>query len=106
MGAGNFGAVEIYGVIDDDFENSSIPDGVWYTLHLRATQGLPAHFLAIGEDGMGGVMCIDCREDGNGEGPVLVVRLGAPESVAQEKVASDFGTYLLEMVITELEEEG
>ncbi|KAF0804037.1 cell wall assembly/cell proliferation coordinating protein, KNR4-like protein [Alcanivorax xiamenensis] len=28
LGAGNFGAVEIYGVIDDDFENSSIPDGV------------------------------------------------------------------------------
>lgn len=34
-GAGGVGGTEIYGVIDADFEDSSIPDGVWYNLQLR-----------------------------------------------------------------------
>ncbi len=32
FGAGNFGAQEIYGIINADFENSSVPDAIWYTL--------------------------------------------------------------------------
>lgn len=31
-GAGNFGAQEVYGIIGDDFDNSSVPDVIWYTL--------------------------------------------------------------------------
>ena len=34
-GAGNIGSSEIYGVISRDFENSSIPDAVWYALKMR-----------------------------------------------------------------------
>lgn len=35
FGAGNFGAQEIYGIINDNFENSSVPDAIWYTLTER-----------------------------------------------------------------------
>lgn len=32
FGAGSFGASELYGVIDENFENSSAPNGIWCTL--------------------------------------------------------------------------
>ena len=35
FGAGSFGASEVYGVIDSNFENSSVPDAVWCTLDVR-----------------------------------------------------------------------
>lgn len=31
FGAGYFGSQEVYGVIGDDFENSSVPDAIWFT---------------------------------------------------------------------------
>ncbi|MDQ6597965.1 SMI1/KNR4 family protein [Bacillus salipaludis] len=47
FGAGNFGSQEIYGVLQDDFENSSVPDAIWYTLTERKETGLPDKFLII-----------------------------------------------------------
>ena len=32
FGSLTFGATEIYGVIDEDFINSSIPDAIWLTM--------------------------------------------------------------------------
>ncbi|PTY76251.1 hypothetical protein B5V89_18635 [Heyndrickxia sporothermodurans] len=47
FGAGNFGAQEIYGIISPDFENSSVPDAIWYTLTERKEINLPINLLAI-----------------------------------------------------------
>src|SRR5262249_46923832 len=44
LGAGNFGPFEVFGVIDADFEDSSVPDGIWYTLTERE-DGMPENLV-------------------------------------------------------------
>ncbi|WP_249292243.1 SMI1/KNR4 family protein [Metabacillus flavus] len=51
FGAGNFGAQEIYGIINNDFENSSVPDAIWYTLSERREINLPNNLLIIYDTG-------------------------------------------------------
>ncbi len=51
FGVGNFGAQEIYGIINDDFENSSVPDAIWYTLTERKEINLPNNLLVIYDTG-------------------------------------------------------
>lgn len=45
FGAGNFGSQEVYGVIDDDFENSTVPDAIWFTLTEREDSKLSGALL-------------------------------------------------------------
>jgi hypothetical protein len=91
FGAGSFGSFEVLGVIDDDFEESTVPDGIWYTLSERES-GLPDDLAVVGEVGDGTLYGL--RIDGNGgEAPVVLHEPGAddaPDEVAFE----DFGAYL------------
>ena len=52
LGAGNFGSREFYGVIDDEWQDSVVPDGIWCTLSERE-EGLPQHFVVVGAVGDG-----------------------------------------------------
>ena len=47
FGALTFGATEIYGIVNDDFVNSGIPDVVWITLKNRKEFNLPKHLIQI-----------------------------------------------------------
>ncbi|MBM7706500.1 hypothetical protein JOD03_001403 [Chryseomicrobium aureum] len=100
-----FGAQEVYGIINDDFVNSSIPDGIWYTLQLREDVNLPSNFLAICYDGMEEVYCLDFNNvDKNGEPKVVAIDMGYDlEHQKIQIVAEDFGDFLLELVELELE---
>ena len=94
-GAGNFGSAdEFYGVIDEDFENSSVPDGVWFTLTERRDAGLPGDLIVVGDTGMGELYCLNLAAK---EGPVVVIDPGFDMAV-REEVAPDFGTFLLQRV--------
>ena len=86
LGAGNFGAFEIYGVISEPFDGP-VPDAVWVTLDERRRGLLPDDMIIIGDSGDGGYYCIRHGEDG----PVLLLSPG----VATENVATDFGAYLV-----------
>lgn len=60
----NYGTVsingeEIYGITDDDFLNSSIPNGIWLTLQERKDMNLPNNLLIIADDYFGGYVCLD-----------------------------------------------
>ena len=91
LGAGNFGALEVYGVIDQDFEDSTIPNGVWLTLSERRKSGLPSEYAIIGSSGDGGWYCIEL---GGQESPVFLCSIGAaPES--RQHIATDFGAFFL-----------
>jgi hypothetical protein len=92
LGAGNFGTREFYGVIDDDFEDSAIPDGICYTLNER-NDGLPLELIVIGATGDGGLYCLDTGQAG--EAPVVTYE---PPGSAHERVADDFGAFFLEEV--------
>jgi hypothetical protein len=99
-GAGSVGATEIYGVIDEDFEDSGIPDGVWYNLELRRegqTETLHA-FYSVGD---GTLFCLDAsRVAEDGEMPVVAVGSGDEE---MEEIAPDFGRAFLMLVEEELD---
>jgi antitoxin YobK len=93
-GAGNFGSAEFYGVIDDDWEESSVPDGVWYTLNERVESGMPNELVVVGDTGTGDLYVLDLSD---GDGPVCIVDPGTAMT-ARERVAPDFGTFLLDRV--------
>ena len=96
-GAGNIGGTEIYGVIDDDFETSSVPDAIWLNL-TDPREGLFV-FYAVGE---GTEFCLDTSRTGaDGEMPVVAVAPG--DEGGREEVAQDFGSALLMLVREELE---
>jgi hypothetical protein len=102
LGAGSFGAAEIYGVIDIDFERSSVPDAIWATLRAREENDLPADLVVVGqEDDV--VTCLQIKPEA-AEGPVLEINAGEdPDRVGTHVRAGDFGAYLLSRVEEELE---
>ena len=90
-GAGNIGGTEIYGVIEDNFESSSVPDAIWLNLTDRR-EGLFV-FCALGE---GTEFCLDTsRTAPDGEMAVVAVD---PGGEVREEIASDFGSVLLALV--------
>ena len=104
LGAGNLGCAEIYGVIDADFERSSVPDAIWATLRAREHDCLPADLVIVGDED-GELACLQVRA-GAEEGPVLRLYAGEDEERrGSEVVAPDFGTYLLSRVEEALEAE-
>lgn len=94
-GAGNIGGTEIFGVVDDDFETSSVPDAIWLNLtHPREDLFV---FYALGE---GTEFCLDTsRTAPDGEMPVIAVD---PGGEVREEIAPDFGSALHMLVREEL----
>lgn len=104
FGAGNFGAQEIYGIINADFENSSVPDAIWYTLIERREINLPDNLLVIYDTGSDEIFCLDYNHlDDNGEPKVVSFVPGVDlESQTYEIIANDFGDFLLDLVKQEV----
>ncbi len=92
FGAGGFAGIDLYGVVGTDFDNSSVPDAIWYTINERK-DGLPNQFVVVGVDGLGGLYCLDC---GNGEGYGAVVLMYPEFGDANpgEVAYSDYGAFL------------
>lgn len=67
LGAGNVGAEEIYGVIDEDFVDSAVPDEVWMTLEGRREWGLPDSLVVISFDGGTDYFVLDTAQVPHGE---------------------------------------
>ncbi|APM39146.1 SMI1/KNR4 family protein [Clostridium kluyveri] len=99
-GAGNYGAEEILGVIDDDFEESSVPDGIWYTLTEREEVDLPMNLVVIYETGGDELFCLDFNNLNEEKEPVVVAYIPGEDNKNQkyEKIADDFGDFLLQLV--------
>jgi hypothetical protein len=47
FGAGSIRGREIYGILDGDYQNSAIPDGIWLTLQERQSSGLPESLVIV-----------------------------------------------------------
>jgi len=103
LGAGSFGSFEVYGVIDDNFQHSTIPNGIWATLRAREDWPLPAPMLVVYNDGMTGYLVIDSSRVGaDGENPVVSWYPGRMFGRTPESVARDFGSFFLEYIRDEL----
>lgn len=99
LGAGNFGGTEIYGVIDDGFETSSIPDGIWNALEHRRDGTLPESLYEFYAPGDGEAVCLDLSAPGE-EAQVVGTWPGA--QAKPEILFDDFGAWLLHAVEDEL----
>lgn len=106
FGAGNFGSQEVYGVIDEDFENSSVPDAIWYTLMEREEIKLPPNLLVIYDSGGEELCCLDFSNLNEMREPrVVSFILGQPLTAQKfEIIADDFGDFLLDLITKEIEE--
>lgn len=96
FGCGSVNGFEVYGLIDDNFADSAIPNAIWLTLTERAECGLDPGFVIVGEGGDGVYLAIDTRVvDGAGESPVARI---SPDSREYERIAASFGDFLLEEI--------
>lgn len=93
LGCGDFNGVELYGIIGEDFTNSSVPDAIWLTLEERSTSNLKKKYVIVGSGGDGTYHAIDTSQpDNEGESPIVVLSLDGEEL---EVIARSFGAYLL-----------
>jgi hypothetical protein len=96
MGCGGINGVEVFGLINDDFEKSAVPNGIWLTLNERRAIELYPAYVIVGDGGDGTYYALDTRQvDGAGEVPVVLLSVDGRHS---EKVADSFGDYLLKSV--------
>lgn len=104
FGAGSFGTEEIYGIINQDFENSGIPDAIWFTLKQRKEVNLPKNLVIIYHSGGEEMFCLDVNKIGKYKEPVVVSYVIGVEAKFQkyEVIANDFGEFLLQKVKLEL----
>lgn len=99
-GALSFDGTEIYGVTSDNFQNGKIPNGIWYTLDERKKYNLPKQLLIIYHTGAEEYFCLDFSKL-NEEGEPAVVAYAFCVDVeyqTYEKIADDFGDFLLDML--------
>jgi hypothetical protein len=96
LGCGDVGGEEFYGIIDSNFENSSVPNGIWLTLNERKQSSLMSGLVIIYATGEGNYIALDTNKTtGNGENPVVEL---SPECKIIQQVASDFGQFFLNTV--------
>jgi antitoxin YobK len=97
LGAGSFGAFEVYGVIDERFSRSSVPDGVWLTLEQRLSVQLSRDLFIVSETGLGGWYC---TELGARDAPVIICGESGPRTF--QTVAADFGEFFLRGILEQI----
>lgn len=108
LGAGHIAGEEFYGVTDDEFVDSSVPNGIWLTLREREDSGLPEPLVIVYEDGDGGLYAIDTSRPGaGGEHPVVRWVPGVSQPGDElETMAGDFGSLFRETVREGLSQRG
>jgi antitoxin YobK len=101
LGTGNVGPHEIFGLIDDDFVDSSGPDAVWLTFDARRDLGLPESMIVIYFDGGVDYFVLDTAESDDPR--VLLWRPGVSKAGdVLEVMSPSFGQFLLDLVEVEL----
>ncbi len=92
LGCGDIAGLEFYGLIREEFENSSVPNAIWLTLDERKS-GLPKNLVIIGSTGDGLYYALDTDHVNANNEECPVVSYG-PEGNT-ELIADDFGCFLL-----------
>jgi antitoxin YobK len=100
LGAGSIRGREVYGVIDADFQESTIPDGIWLTLREREDGELPKSLVIVHSTGDGDYVAIDTsKRTADSENPMVLWHPGVSTRDEElEEVSNDFGQFFLEFV--------
>jgi len=94
-GAISFGATEICGLVNENFNKPSASDVVWNTLEERKN-GLPSKLCLVYRFGNGDLFCLDYNSlNTDGEPRVVSYRHDSEkEDQEYEVIAEDFGDFL------------
>lgn len=104
VGAASMVGEEFYGVIDDNFTNSSVPDAIWLNLRRRDRFSLPEEYFVFYNFGDGRDAALDTAARGvDGECPVVELPTGFPKCDEARQIASDFGEFILRRLEAGLE---
>lgn len=100
FGAGSIGSEEIYGISSLNFEKSTVPNAIWYTLSERKESNLPSNLLVIYSTGSDEIFCLDFNKLNLHSEPTVVVFVPGIDLIHQtyEVISEDFGDFLLERV--------
>ncbi len=100
LGVGSIRGTEIYGIIDSNFRDSTIPDGIWLTLRERQDSRLPETLVIVCSTGDGDYVAIDTSKGtSESESPMVLWNPAATSpSDAHEDVSADFGRFFLQFV--------
>ncbi|MBU3759175.1 MAG: SMI1/KNR4 family protein [Candidatus Omnitrophica bacterium] len=100
LGCGDVAGEEFYGIVDENFEESGIPDAVWFTLEERKRGGLAASLVIIAALGDGELLALDTAPAAQGgEGSVILLPEGySRPGAALEVIAEDFGEFFFRTV--------
>lgn len=104
MGCGDIAGLEIYGLINGDFDDSSIPDTVWVTMDERKSCRLPSGLVLVAAGDDGCYYALDIAEAGK-DGECPVVKWDSVQARITETISPDFGSFLLEEMESVLEVE-
>jgi hypothetical protein len=113
-GAGGFGSVDFYGIVDNDLDYKAIPNGIWLTQDERITSRLPPYLVIIaGAEDDDGYVCLNCSDEQDKEVPVVVYfGTDSPNDFIEAetlnksfRMAKTFSSFLLRMVQAVIDEE-
>jgi hypothetical protein len=100
LGAGGVGSEEIYGLVNDDFDDARPPQAVGLTRQFRRDGQISDDLVVIYNLGQGSYYALDTSRAGDdGEAPVVGFTPGLNRAGDDlEVVAPDFATFFLETV--------
>lgn len=104
LGAGGVGSEEIYGLVNDDFEDPRPPQAVGLTRQLRRDGQISEDLVVISNLGQGSYYALDTAKAGpDGEAPVVGFTPGLNSAGDElEMIAPDFGRFFLDTVRADL----
>ncbi|CAM2895728.1 SMI1/KNR4 family protein [Hathewaya histolytica] len=105
FGALSFGSEEIYGIVREDFDNSRVPDAIWYTLVERRDAQIPYWLLSIYDTGSEELICLNFNNINKEGEPTVVSFVPGIDREYQiyEEISKDFGEFLLSRIKMELD---
>lgn len=81
---------------NDEFDNSTVPNGIWLTLNERKSMGLSDEYVIIYATGDGTYYALDTAHvDDAGENPVVAL---SPDGQQLEIIAEDFGKFFYDTI--------
>ena len=104
LGAGGVDGEEVYGLINDDFEDGRPPQAVGLTLELRREGHVSDDLVVVYNLGQGSYYALDtARADADGEAPVVGFTPGVNKAADDlEVIAPDFGRFFLDTIRADL----
>jgi hypothetical protein len=97
FGCGDIFGNEIYGIIQDNFDKSTVPNGIWLTLDERKTANLPKNLILIAQ-GYDGYLALDSNQKNSLDEYPIIEWIGGNPNNTNEIIYTDFGKYLLEIL--------